>query len=85
MDEKCECCDLLIASCGKQAAQRSEAEAKQRRAALLKRGWFAAKWPGACRECGEGFEAGDLIKSASYGHPGYFAECCSEVFSGRAK
>lgn len=88
-EPRCECCDLLISACGKQAAHRSELEAKKRSAELLNRGWFKAKFPGQCRECGEGFEAGDLIKGSAegYGHRcrRYFAECCAEVVSGKTE
>lgn len=80
---RCDCCDLLLDACGKEAAKKQEAEAKQRRAELAARGWFASRFPGSCRGCGEDFEPGALIHGTSdgYGHRGrkYFAECCSEV------
>jgi hypothetical protein len=85
MVTKCECCDLPEYSCGKAAAKRQEMEAKGRAAELVGRGWFPAKWPGACRECGSEFDAGALIKGGPYGYRGYLADCCSEVVSGEAK
>jgi hypothetical protein len=80
--KRCECCELPEYSCGKAVAKRQEAEAKKRAAELVSQGWFPAKWPGACRECGSGFDAGALIKGGPYGYHGYLADCCSEVVSG---
>lgn len=89
MVTRCECCDLLPNACGKEAAKKQEAGARQQRAELVNRGWFAAKFHGVCKGCGADFEAGTLIKGTSDGFGRtklkYFAECCSEVISGGSK
>ncbi len=75
----CNCCDLPMELCGRAAAARQEAEDKNQRTMMINAGWFAAKFPGNCRECGEGFASGDLIKGGpGYGHRcrKYYAECC---------
>ena len=83
MDMRCECCELPEYSCGKAAAKKQEAEARQQSVELAARGWFVASYPGSCRGCGEDFEVGSLIHGTSdrYGHKGrkYFAECCAEA------
>lgn len=89
MATRCDCCNLLPDACGKEAAKKQEAEAKQQRAELTARGWFVSRFPGSCRGCGEDFDPGALIHGTSdgYGHRGrkYFAECCSEAVVRGAK
>lgn len=56
MPERCDCCDLLPESCGKAIEQRRRAEQLEA-IKNLPPGWFAAKFPGTCTNCGEDFDA----------------------------
>lgn len=73
-EERCECCDLPVTSCGKAAEQRLRDDAAQLRRRLERNGWQAAAWPGTCLLCGDPFAAGAMIVR---GRDGYRAECCS--------
>lgn len=75
--ERCECCGLLVESCGKAAEAKQKAEARARRVALLRRpGWFQSSFPGSCARCSEWFEVGTPIRRDKV--KGWLAECCSE-------
>lgn len=39
--------------------------------------WFHASYRGECAECGDEFEAGDLIRAD--GNGGYVADCCDQA------
>lgn len=83
MTARCDCCDFPVDMCGKEAAKQQDAEAAERRKELVNRGWFLAKWPGTCAECGTHFEPDEFIHAlpGGYGRKGskYLAECCSAV------
>lgn len=71
---RCECCDLPAYSCGKAKETELRREWQWNRARLEAAGWFSALYPGVCADCGEGFEAGTLIRM---GGSGWHAECCA--------
>lgn len=75
MTSRCDCCDLELAFCGKDAETRARAEARQLRAARLAQpGWIPAQYRGSCADCCEWFEAGTPIRHVSFG---WIAECCA--------
>lgn len=62
-EDRCDCCDLPIAWCGKQAERARDAEAAARRAEVLtKPGVTAARWASTCRACTGRISPGDPIK-----------------------
>lgn len=75
----CECCNLVVTSCGKQAENKQRNEHRQREKKLRQRGWFGAQWPGTCDKCEERFRVNDLIQSAGRrdGRNAYVAACCA--------
>lgn len=83
-EQRCECCEMLPGSCGKQKEADQLARAKKERARLIKKlrkssiNWFPAMWPGVCvaPRCGEPFPEGTYITRNPGG--GYVAECCAE-------
>jgi hypothetical protein len=60
-EERCDCCDLPVTSCGKAVEQANE---RASRVAILA-SWpgrsVTALWPGTCPSCGEAYEEGDTI------------------------
>jgi hypothetical protein len=74
-DERCECCDLLMASCGKAVEARQSAErAAERQRIVHLPGVVPAQYPGVCGDCGERFKPGTLLRSMP--PAGWRAECC---------
>lgn len=82
MAERCECCDLLIGSCGKSADAKQRAARARDVAALKAVGWIIAEWPGHCHGCQEWYPAGTLIHRYPLGI-GWIGECCAERITGR--
>lgn len=76
-EPRCECCDLFISACGKRKQAQQAAELREFRSRLRQVGWFVAKWPGRCVQCGNEFDAGDMIKTERYGQSRYISECCA--------
>ncbi len=74
--ERCDCCDLPVTSCGKTAEQRQRAEQADKRVRLRAQGWMEAQLPGRCEVCNEPFDAGSLITYLGVEF-GWRAECCS--------
>lgn len=58
-DDRCECCDLPLASCGL-AVER--ARAAERRAAERRAPGREAEWAGVCAYCFTHFPAGAMIR-----------------------
>jgi hypothetical protein len=73
-DQRCECCDLLIESCGKAAEQRQRAQDKAQKEILRRIGFFPALYDGTCEYCGYWFKRGSLIRKGDFGWRG---ECCA--------
>lgn len=60
--ERCDCCDLPVATCGKAVEQRQRKEDQAERArALAHPRALKALYAGACCQCGERFKPGDPI------------------------
>lgn len=78
---RCDCCDLPLESCGKQAEARALAAERALNLRLLAlRAWFPATYGGACGQCGERFEPGTPITSFMLRGDGgmlYRAPCCA--------
>jgi hypothetical protein len=73
-EDRCECCDLPVSSCGKAAEQRQRAEHQAERARISALpGVFMALYAGTCGGCGERYDPRTLIRSTS---GGCRAECC---------
>lgn len=76
MVARCDCCDLPVESCGRAIERRAEQEdANARWQALALYGWFRARFPGSCIDCGEPFKIGTPI-SYDAERDGYRAYCC---------
>ena len=79
-EQRCECCELPIYSCGKSKQDQQRRDEQRERAALLARpSWFAAHYRGQCSACGEWFERGTPITA---GAGGWRAECCADSKEG---
>lgn len=83
--QRCDCCDLLLDSCGKAAQQRQQAQHRRELAALRARlyatpGWFPARWPGVCCHCGDDFPPDTLIRADDVGRRHWVAECCAHHY-----
>jgi hypothetical protein len=76
MADICECCELPLASCGRAAEKRQQAELAEWHRYLIRHGWFASRFPGSCRKCGTAFKPGVLIFTRNRSAP-YLAECCA--------
>lgn len=72
---RCDCCDLPIESCGKEAELRQRWDTQQARAQLRLKGYFPALFDGTCQGCDERFTAGTLIRFTI--PDGWTAECCT--------
>lgn len=79
MTDRCVCCDLPIASCGKQVEDRETALEREVPAAMLATPrWFAAKFGGLCMRCGDyDFAAGEPITRLDNGS--WAAGCCFDA------
>jgi len=76
-EQRCECCELPVYSCGKAVEDRQRRYEQAERAALLARpSWFAAHYRGPCDSCGVWFEPGTPITIAADAG-GWRAECCA--------
>ena len=74
-EQRCECCELPVYSCGKAVEDRQRRYEQAERAALLTRlSWFAAHHCGFCVSCGEWYERDTPITA---GAGGWRAECCA--------
>jgi hypothetical protein len=84
-EQRCECCDLPVSSCGKAAEAVQRQQLMAERALLLAAGWFPARWAGECAGCGYWFKMGALIRRDG---EDWRSECCSDgavVGSGRSR
>lgn len=75
-EERCECCDLVLTSCGKAVEALARRQAMLDRQAFARRGAFPSAYAGACSGCGEHFVERALILRAPDGS-GWLAECCA--------
>lgn len=74
--KRCDCCDLPVESCGRDAERQQLADLKAERARLLAMpGVIAAKFPSKCGSCGQRFDAGTPI-IAHRGQGWRSLECC---------
>lgn len=75
-EERCECCDLPVVSCGKAAEARARVERKQEERRLEKRGAFRSQYTGLCASCRTPFPAGTFIRMNADDGLLYDGECC---------
>lgn len=79
-ERRCDCCDLPVSSCGKEAERRIAQAAAVERARLLQLpGVIPARYPGPCFTSGDWFQAGAPIRPVD-GHRGHWRclECCPD-------
>lgn len=73
-EQRCDCCDLPVYSCGK-----AQEEIERREEAALREQlrehprWFPSIYPGTCSGCDGYFEVGTYIKRSG---DKYVAQCC---------
>lgn len=71
---RCDCCDLPVESCGKEAERRQRIERNSQLSELARKGFFPSQYGGNCFSCGLPFPKGTHIKAVM---GGYKAECCA--------
>lgn len=77
-EERCDCCDLPVSSCGKAVEQKVAAERRAEIArVLMEPGVVAARHSGTCVTCASRYPEGEPIKHTEDGWSG--ALCCPEV------
>ena len=74
-EQRCQCCDLPVYSCGKAKETELRREWRQDRERLEAQGWRSSLYPGACEHCHEWFATGTLIRMVA--GSGWRAECCA--------
>lgn len=73
-EQRCDCCDLPVMSCGKAREVQLRQEAAARKRALLALpGVIAARFAGTCGGCGERFAEGVPLKRKG---DNWVADCC---------
>lgn len=62
-EDRCDCCDLPVSSCGRAVEQRQRDEERARRErALDEDGTIEAVYPGVCPTCGTYFLPGEPLR-----------------------
>jgi hypothetical protein len=74
---RCEITELPVGQCACRVHGASEPGAGARVSGQPRPGWFEARYPGQCRECGEPFQPGTHITGTD-GSDGWTAECCAD-------
>jgi len=74
MTIRCDCCDLPVEYCGKEAERRLRRASAGERERLLTSGWIAAEYEGPCARCKERVIVGDPIQRRV---EGWIGGCCS--------
>lgn len=74
---RCECCDLPVESCGREAQRRQDAERiAEFDAAFRRPGVIPAQFIGKCARCDERIRIGDPLRGAPDGWIGEL--CCGK-------
>lgn len=83
-EARCDKTDLLVTDCAhcrgndRTIEEQFTAEAALRKAAYeAAPGWIISRYPGDCAECGERFEAGEMIYKLL--DVGWISTCCAHV------